>query len=155
MDICQSRSPSPNAKIIKNLCAFACCDADHTPNVLPVATPTTPPGGGGGGGAGKGRRGGSEEGGEREAWHWSNGIISLSKLQQDVRGARTYITFCVRTCFSESVCVFVRVQTSRSKRKASQGRGRPSAATKEAMAVTAVEQQQRKVSHRKQTYGIS
>lgn len=34
MQNCLSRNPSPNGKIIKNLCGFLCADPTVTPNVM-------------------------------------------------------------------------------------------------------------------------
>ncbi len=97
MDICHSRSPSPNPKIIKNICALVCSDADHTPSVVPAAMPTA-------GNGEKSRRGqtpGSDEGGDKEAWRWDHGIISLTRLQQEVRSM--YVCMCV--CMLGCMCV--------------------------------------------------
>eukprot|EP00794_Sanderia_malayensis_P009222 gene9222-10196_t len=33
LSLCANRSPCPNARIIKNLCSFVCCDANKTPSV--------------------------------------------------------------------------------------------------------------------------
>ncbi len=60
---------------------------------------------------------------------------------------------CVCVCWD--VCVFACIQGKRSQRKVSQGRGRPSAAAKEAMAVTAVEEQQKKVRWKMNAPGLS
>ena len=64
MDICRNRNPSPNPKIIKNLCSSACCDADHTPNVIPRKT--------------------VERDSSPTAWEWNSGIFSLHHLQKEV-----------------------------------------------------------------------
>lgn len=121
MDSCKTRNPSPNSKIIKNICASACCDPDHTPKVVPEAVKATPiPT------QKKGKRGQTpmtpeEESpsyeGRGERWTWNSGIISLAKLQKK----------------------------GKSSRRVTQGRGRPSAALKEAKAASAAVQEQKKV----------
>lgn len=124
MDSCKTRTPSPNTKIIKNLCTSACCDPDHTPRVVPEvrkATPTPT--------QRKGKRGQTpgtpeeespSQEGRGERWTWSSGIISLAKLEK--KGKTSH--------------------------RVTQGRGRPSAAFKEAMAASAAVEEQRKVKDR-------
>ena len=88
MEACETRTPCPNSKIMKNLCVSACCDPDHTPKVVPEtgrATPTL---------SRKGKEAltpvtpSSEDTLEREVWSWSAGIISLARLQKEVSEER-------------------------------------------------------------------
>ncbi len=85
VDSCKSRLPSPNPKIIKNLCTAVCCDPDHTPKVLPEAWKATPTQG-----QGSLKRAqtpgtpGNEDSPEREGWKWNSGIVSLAMLQREV-----------------------------------------------------------------------
>ncbi|XP_064406197.1 TATA-binding protein-associated factor 172-like [Halichondria panicea] len=65
LDACKGRSPSPNNKIIKNLCSFICCDPQHTPVVS--------------GNGGQSNKSGSSSPTEEVVvrWEWNVGIISL------------------------------------------------------------------------------
>lgn len=84
LDICHDRTPCPNAKIIKNLCNYLCCDVQHTPSIQPSPVSdiklTT-------------SRNGSpideEDPGKSRcnlcAWTWNDGIISLQKSNAKVK----------------------------------------------------------------------
>ena len=74
LDCCRDRSPSPNAKIIKNICTFVSCDPLQTPAIEnkgdPLVTKVTL----------KPRKGGgaSPDHSEKlEHWHWRDGVITL------------------------------------------------------------------------------
>ena len=80
LDTCRDRSPTPNTKIIKNICSFACCDPQYTPLVN------------GNDGQSKKSQTTSGKPGSRSSsptedvgvWEWNIGIISLSNHPEQV-----------------------------------------------------------------------
>ena len=72
LDLSHDRSPSPNAKIIKNLSGYLCCDASHTPPVKPVET-------NGRSQEESGHTSHKKGGGGHVSWTAFDGIISLQK----------------------------------------------------------------------------
>ena len=72
LDLSHDRSPSPNAKIIKNLSGYLCCDANHTPPVKPVET-------NGRSQEESGHTSHKKGGGGHVSWTAFDGIISLQK----------------------------------------------------------------------------
>ena len=99
LDLCKDRSPTPNAKIIKNLCSFACADSHHTPPVRTTSGHDTTPA------AKKKARpkkaisptSANEEAGSNtekggDLWAWDSGIITLIRQQKEV----CVVHVCVR-----------------------------------------------------------
>jgi len=70
MRICSDRKPSPNDKLLKNLCALCCADTSEAPLASPANTEDDE---GWGQGEGKGGRGGGEGEGEVERRGWGRG----------------------------------------------------------------------------------
>ena len=106
LDLCKDRSPTPNTKILKNLCSFACADPQHTPAVRAASGHNTAP-------ASKKRakpKKGSpvptseeaspnmERGGD--LWAWDSGIITLVRQQKEVH-VHDIVHTCTCTCCKE------------------------------------------------------
>lgn len=87
LDICHDRTPCPNAKIIKNLCNYLCCDVQHTPSIQPSPVTSlseiqrTTSSNGSSIDEDDPGKGGSN----LWSWTWNDGIISLQKSNTKVK----------------------------------------------------------------------
>ncbi|CAI8034563.1 TATA-binding protein-associated factor 172 [Geodia barretti] len=131
LDLCKERSPGPVTKIIKNLCSFSCVDPRHTPPARPAragADSTLSEGAAATGkkGAAKSKKKrGSPSGGSANEEAWSSGT-----------GTGGYSTWT----WDSGIITLVRQQKELSSHRIPQGRGRPSAAVREALAAAATQQ---------------
>ena len=88
LDLCKDRSSSPNAKILKNLCSFACADPEHTPAVRPTselsANQVAKKGAKTSKKSATNEKAGPNVAGSDSLWQWDIGIITLIRQQKEV-----------------------------------------------------------------------